>query len=77
MVTAIAVVVVVVIVVVETVMLTGAAKSLVWAGAVIDTLVEMLDIDVRFSCGAAFDCRPMAALDCAHVLQARMPSYHV
>ena len=30
-----------------------------------------------FSCGAAIDCRPMAALDCTHVLQARMPSYHV
>ena len=30
-----------------------------------------------FSCGAAIDCRSMAALDCAHVLQARMPSYHV
>ena len=41
------VVVVVVIVVVETVVLTVAVKSVVWAGAVIDTLVEMLDIDVR------------------------------
>ena len=29
------------------------------------------------SCGAAIDCQLMAALDCAHVLQARMPSYHV
>ena len=28
-------------------------------------------------CWAAFDCRPMAVLDCASVLQARMPSYHV
>ena len=30
-----------------------------------------------FSCGAAIDCRPMAALDCARALQARMPSYQV
>ena len=106
MIATVVVVVEVVIVVVETVVLTVAVKSVVWAGAVIDTLGElfgavtiafgvplvsptlysgdvidtlviMLDIDVWFSCGAAFDCRPMAALDCAHVLQARMPSYHV
>ena len=31
----------------------------------------------EFRCWAASDCRPMAALDCASVLQARMPSYHV
>ena len=30
-----------------------------------------------FSCGAAIDWWSMADLDCAHVLQARMPSYHV
>ena len=30
-----------------------------------------------FSCGATFDCRPMAALNCDHVLQAWMPSYQV
>ena len=29
------------------------------------------------SFGAAIDCWPMALLDCAHLLQARMPSYHV
>ena len=29
------------------------------------------------SCGAAFDCRPMAALNCDHVLQAWMPPYQV
>ena len=29
-------------------------------------------------CGrAAFECRPMADLDCGSVLQDRMPSYHV
>ena len=37
----------VVVVVIETVVLTVAVKSVVWAGAVIDTLVEMLDIGVR------------------------------
>ena len=31
----------------------------------------------EFSCWAAFDCRPIAALDCCRVLQARIPSYHV
>ena len=31
----------------------------------------------EFRCSAAFDCRPMAALDCVSVLQAWMPSYHV
>ena len=31
----------------------------------------------EFRCWTAFDCRPVAALDCASVLQARMPSYHV
>ena len=30
-----------------------------------------------FSRCAAFDCRPMAALNRDRVLQARMPSYHV
>ena len=30
-----------------------------------------------FRCCAAFDCRPMAALDCVSVLQAWMPSYQV
>ena len=30
-----------------------------------------------FSRLAAFDCRPLALLDCARVLQAWMPSYHV
>ena len=30
-----------------------------------------------FSRCAAFDCRPLALLDCARVLQAWMPSYHV
>ena len=29
------------------------------------------------SCGAAFDCRPMAALNCDDVLQAWMPPYQV
>ena len=47
MIATVVVVVVVGIVVVETVLLTVAVKSLVWAGAVIDTLVEMLDIGVR------------------------------
>ena len=33
---------------------------------------------VEYSCfWAAFDCRSMAALDCASVLQAWIPSYHV
>ena len=31
----------------------------------------------QFGCWAAFDCWPLALLDCAHVLQAWMPSYHV
>ena len=31
----------------------------------------------EFCCCAAFDCRPMAALDRGGVLQAWMPSYHV
>ena len=30
-----------------------------------------------FRCVAAFDCRPIAALDCDSVLQVRMPSNHV
>ena len=30
-----------------------------------------------FGCRAAFDCRPMAALNCDHVLQAWMPPYQV
>ena len=30
-----------------------------------------------FRCWAAFDCRPMAALDCDNDLQTWMPSYHV
>ena len=160
MIATVVVVVVATLAVVEVVVLTVAVKSLVWAGAVIGTLGEMVDIDVRadvlvvdavaitlgvsvpvskkgvdmlsdvvndllmdafagvratiifgivsaidvfvlvdvninefvvvitvefvmpapsegFSCGAAIDCRPMAALDCARVLQARMPSYHV
>ena len=29
------------------------------------------------NCRAAFDCRPIAALDCASVLQAWIPLYHV
>ena len=33
-------------------------------------------LDEYCSC-AAFDCRPMAALGCASVSQALMPSYHV
>ena len=28
-------------------------------------------------CSAAFDCRPMTALDCDSVLHAWIPSYHV
>ena len=31
----------------------------------------------KFRRRAAFDCRPMAALDCIGVLHAWMPSYHV
>ena len=31
----------------------------------------------QFSCWAAFGCWPLILLDCAHVLQAWMPSYHV
>ena len=31
----------------------------------------------RFSRWAAFDCWPLALLDCARVLQTLMPSYHV
>ena len=31
----------------------------------------------EFGCWAAFDCRPIVALDCVSVLQAWMPSYHV
>ena len=31
----------------------------------------------EFCCGAAFDCRPMTAVDFAKVLQALSPSYHV
>ena len=30
-----------------------------------------------FNCSAAFDCRPMTALDRNRVLQAWIPSYHV
>lgn len=30
-----------------------------------------------FNCSAAFDCRPMTALDRPSVLQTWMPSYHV
>ena len=31
----------------------------------------------EFSCWAAFDCWPLALLDCGRVLQIWMPSYHV
>ena len=41
-----------------------------------DTLV-MTAPSEGFGCGAAFDCRPMAALNCDPVLQAWMPPYQV
>ena len=45
-------------------------------------VVTALDFPVRtpleeFSTCAAFDCRPLALLDCASVSQVWMPSYHV
>ncbi len=47
--------------------------------AVMTALVEfpMPTTLEEFSCWAAFDCWPLAVLNCDRVLQAWMPSYHV
>ena len=37
----------------------------------------MLEQLKQLSCWAACDCWPLALSDCAHLLQAWMPSYHV
>ena len=47
--------------------------------AVMTALVEfpMPTTSEEFSCWTAFDCWPLAVLNCDRVLQTRMPSYHV
>ena len=105
----IAVILVIVVVLMSVVLV----RALAYAGAVIDTFVEVFTVDMgvgvliivsnvlvgvnvneiagvmtdfefampdplaEFRRGAALDCRSMVALNCDHVLQARMPAYHV
>ena len=62
--------------------LTNIAVAVVDVNANVFTLVMtafgfMSDPFDVISCCAAFDCRPIAALDSGCVLQAWMPSYHV
>ena len=49
----------------------------VFAGVVTAFGIIVPDPLDECGCWAAFDCRSMAGLDCAHFLQACMPSYHV
>ena len=46
-------------------------------GAMTEVKFVMPEALTGLSCWAAFDCLAMAGLDCARVLQAWMPSYHV
>ena len=54
--------------------------TVVVVGVVIDLSIDTLVMSAPLeglSCGSTFDCRPTAALNCDHFLQAWIPSYHV
>ena len=67
----------------------GADVFIVVSNALVDSDVNALAVPINdlgfamsetleeFRCWSALDCRSMVALNCDHVLQARMPAYHV
>ena len=53
------------------------AEANTFAGAMTASDFPLSTSLEEFSSWAAFDCWPLAFLDCGRVLQARIPSYHV